>query len=392
MLGSVRSVERLDDFGGRRQGSDAATLMRHFGTAEAVPLWIAEPDLDLLPELSEAMSSRATDGWFGYETRPEGVVGAFWEWASARHGWEPDGLDTLISPSVGTSIGMVIEALTEPGDGVIIQPPVFTDFKPLVVNAGRRAVRNALTSDDGRYGLDLDGLAALAADPTTRLLILCNPHNPVGRVWTAAELRAVATICDEHDVFVLADEVHADLALAPHRFVPFGSVAADTAVRWAATHGPIKTFGLAGVCDTLLVTADDELAGRFGARSTQLHLTRNNAFGMLAFEVAYRLGASWLESMLDTVAGNLALLRAGLPGGVSLVEPEGTYLAWLDLRSLGIPVPELGAWFAQQAGVAVSPGHWFGREGAGFARLTVAARPPVIEQALDGITTAVAAR
>ncbi len=385
-------MERSDAAGGRRQGSDAATLLRHFGTDDALPLWIAEPDLDLLPELREALIARADEGWYGYETRPARLLEAFWEWASRRHGWHEGELTSLISPSVGTSIGVVIEAVTNPGDGVIIQPPVYTDFKPLVVDAGRVAVRNPLVLDDGgRFRIDLDGLAEVAADPATRLLILCSPHNPVGRVWSADELRAVAAVCAEHDVFVLADEIHADLAFAAQPFVPFGSVAAASGVRWAATHGPIKTFGLAGVCDTLVITADEPLADRFAARSAQLHLTRNNVFGMTAFDVAYRHGQAWLEEMLATVASNVALVRSGLPDSVTLVEPEGTYLAWLDLRSLGIPVPELGPWLARDAGVAVSPGHWFGREGAGFARMTVAVRPAVIEQAVAGIAAAVAA-
>ncbi len=388
----MRGVARFDEYGGQPQATDRATLLRHFGTDQALPLWIAEPGVDLLPELVEALTSRAQRGWYGYEIRPESVISSFWEWTATRYDWQQGDTTTLISPSVGTSVGVVIEALTEPGDGVIIQPPVFTDFKPLIVSAGRELVRNPLVLDDGQYRIDLDHLAALAAEPGNRLLVLCSPHNPVGRVWTADELRAVASICAEQDVFVLADEIHADLALAPHRFVPFGSVAADTDVRWAAAHGPIKTFGLAGLADTILVTDDDVLSQRFTARSSQLHLTRNNVFGLTAFEVAYRCGEAWLDEMLDTVARNAAALRTGLPDGIDLVELEGTYLAWLDLRSLDLPVAELGGWLAQEAGVAVSPGHWFGREGAGFARMTVAVPPDVIERALAGITTAVSSR
>ncbi len=264
---------------------------------------------------------------------------------------------------------------------MIIQPPVFTDFKPIVVSAGREAVRNPLNLANRRYTMDLGDLAAKASDPTTRMLILCNPHNPVGRVWAREELTELAGICARHEVFVVADEIHGDLALPPARFVPFASVAAGSGVSWASIHGPIKTFGLAGVCDTLLVTDDDQLASRFRSRSSQLHLTRNNVFGLAAFEAAYTHGGMWLDDLLALVAANVKVLRNRLPAGIGLIEPEGTYLAWLDLREFHMDVPQLATWLADSARLALSPGHWFGREGAGFARMTIAAPTEVVEEA-----------
>ncbi len=271
---------------------------------------------------------------------------------------------------------------------MIIQPPVFTDFKTIVTDHGRRVVRNPLVLADGGYRMDPDGLAELAADPTNELMILCSPHNPVGRVWTEEELVTVAVICAEHGVTVLADEIHADLALPPHRFVPFAAAADGAGVRWAATHGPIKTFGLAGVCDTLMITNDDEIADRFASVSSRFHLTRNNVFALAAFETAYRDGQEWLDDFLDLIAHNMALLDAELPDEVDLITPEGTYLAWLDLRALGLDVPEIPRWLASSAGLALSPGHWFGREGAGFARMTVASPTDTIERAAEQLRSA----
>ena len=161
-------------------------------------------------------------------------------------------------------------------------------------------------------------------------------------------------------------------------------------MRWAATHGPIKTFGLAGVCDTLLITNDDEVAGQFRSTSSQLHLTRNNVFGLAAFEAAYRTDATWVDGLLELVASNFALLEEGLPEGIELITAEGTYLAWLDCRQLGMAVPELAGWLASSALLALSPGHWFGREGAGFARMTIAAPRNTIEEAINRLTHAVA--
>jgi len=382
----------MDDVGprgGRSQRADAATLTQHFGTADGLlPLWIAEPDLPVADSIRRAIGSRCDTGWYGYETRPTEVIEAFWEWMSSRHEWDGVGVHTSVSPSVGTSMAVLIDQLTGNGAGVIIQPPVFTDFKTIIAAQGRRVVRDSLMLTDDGYRMDFDRLADVAVDPATELMILCSPHNPVGRVWTHEELTTVATICAEHDVTMLADEIHADLTLPPHRFVPFAVAAAGTGVRWAAMHGPIKTFGLAGVCDTLVVTNDDEIAERFGSVSSRFHLTRNNVFALSAFEAAYRDGAQWLDDFLDLIARNVAVLEAELPDEVDLVAPEGTYLAWLDLRRLGLGVTELPGWLASSAGLALSPGHWFGREGAGFARMTIASPTDTIERAADQLRSA----
>ncbi|MCB2222542.1 MAG: aminotransferase class I/II-fold pyridoxal phosphate-dependent enzyme [Actinobacteria bacterium] len=378
---------------GAARAADPAALERFFGAPDGVlPLWIAEPYVPLAPGVVAALQERAATGWYGYEVRPPSAAGAFWDWARRRHGWGPGGLQTTVSPSVGTSIGVLIDRLTDPGDGVILQPPVFTDFKPLVKAAGREVVRNPLVREGGRYRMDLGGLAAAAAGARTRMLILCNPHNPVGRVWSEAELRAAAEVCAEHDVMVLADEVHGDLALPPHRCTPFARAAAGTGARWAAVWGPIKTFGLAGVCDTLLITDDDALTATFREASGRFHLTRTNVFGVAALEAGYRTGGPWLDGLLDLVTANAALLRDGLPDGIGLVEPEGTYLAWLDFRDLGMDVPGLASWLGGAARLALSPGHWFGREGAGFARMTIAAPTDRIEEAVTRLRTAVGAR
>ena len=372
------------------QAVDTKSLSRLFGDAGGLlPLWIAEPYVDLAPGVVAALETRSTAGWYGYEMRPRSVVDSFWEWMATRHGWDGADLKTSVSPSVGTSIGVLIEELTEPGEGVLLQPPVFTDFKPLITSVNRTAVRNPLQITDDGYRMDLDDLEAKAADPQTRMMILCNPHNPVGRVWTGKELAEVAAICARHGVFVVADEIHADLALPPFRFTPFASVAADSGVSWAATHGPIKTFGLAGVSDTLLVTGDEEVSVLFCTRSSQLHLTRNNVFGIAAFEAGYRTGGEWLDQLLALIASNVALLRNGLPPGIDLVEPEGTYLAWLDFREMKMDVPELARWLSGSAHLALSPGHWFGRQGAGFARMTIAAPAVQIEDAIARLTDAV---
>ncbi len=379
-MGSIDSESRLP---ANAQALDGPSLDRHFGGGDGLlSLWIAEPYVALAPSLVASLERRAGLGWYGYEVRHPDLLDGFWSWMATRHGWSRGELQTVVSPSVGTSIGVLLQELTAPGDNVILQPPVFTDFKPLVNGAGRNVVRNPLELTADGYRMDLGGLEQAVADPGTTAMILCNPHNPVGRVWSGDELDAVARLCAEHGVFVIADEIHADLTLAPHRFTPFASVGGGAGVGWAALHGPIKTFGLAGVCDTVVVTEDHDVADRFESVSSRLHLTRNNVFGMAAFQIAYEEGADWLDELLTLTAANADRLAANLPEPIRLVDLEGTYLAWLDFRALGLDVPELADWLARSARLALSPGHWFGREGAGFARMTVAAPTRYIEDAI----------
>ena len=371
--------------GGRRLADDPGRLDKLFGRSDLLPLWIAEPYLELDTGLRTSLIERADRGWYGYESRPGDLIEAFWGWMQRRHAWSGSGLDASVSPSVATSLSVLIDAHTDPGDGVILQPPVFTDFKPVVTASGRAVVRNPLSFDGSLYTMDLDDLAARAADPRNRFLVLCNPHNPVGRSWTADELDDVASICARHDVFVFADEIHADLTLPQATFTPFAGAAAQAGTRWAASHGPIKTFGLAGVCDTLMITNDPGSTEAFRTASSRYHLTRNNVFALAAFATVYSDGDRWLDGLLATLSRNIELLRTGLPEPIGIVEPDATYLAWLDLRGLGLEVPALSTWLVD-AGLALSPGHWFGREGAGFARMTIAVPETTIHEALDLLT------
>ena len=377
-----------DDIG-QPSASDSESLERLFGVADdLLPLWIAEPYIPLAQPIVNALAERAGAGWYGYEVRPDDGQIAFKAWMNSRHGWDLGGLQILVSPSLGTSIGAALELVTEAGDRVILQPPVFTDFKPLVARAHRKIGRNSLLLTDGRYEMNLDELEANASQPGTKAMILCNPHNPVGRVWTKEELGAVAAICSYHQVFVISDEIHADVMLGDSSFTPFAVASEGTDVRWVALHGPIKTFGLAGVTDSLIVTDDEMFSADFKAMSSRFHLTRNNVFSLAATTAAYTYGHDWLDGMLRDVAENVQELERWLPEQVQLVRPEGTYLAWLDFRNLGLDVRPLAHWLAHDAGLALSPGHWFGREGAGFARMTIAVDQDMIRHAIERLSRA----
>ncbi|MGI9666114.1 MAG: MalY/PatB family protein [Acidimicrobiia bacterium] len=373
-----------------RRATDPATLERLFGSTDVLPLWIAEPTLPPPQEVSAVMQSRAQTDFFGYEIRPHELRTAFWSWMEARHGWAGDGTKTSFSPSVGATFGTVIELVTEVGDRIILQPPVFTDFKPAIRRSRREPLTNPLVLDRKRYGIDLEHLAKVASDPASKLLVLCNPHNPVGRTWTRGELAAVAVICAENDVAVFADEVHGDLALFDGEYVPFGSVEGAGAVRWLSSSSPIKSFGLAGVADTMAISNDEHLTTEFRRFGERFHLVRNHVFGVAASIAAYQVGGPWIDEFRGVIEGNVARLAEGLPEPLSLVPTEATYLAWIDFRGLGLDVPELSRWLVDEARLALSPGHWFGREGAGFGRMTIASPPWVIDDAVSRLGDAVA--
>ena len=367
-----------------------AYLTEHYGRADVIPMSVADMDLKAPPAVVEALVKRAEHGVYGYEQRPESVWSAWSGWYQARHGWRVERAQAVPSPSILSAVAVLIQQHSSEGDGVIVQPPVFFEFRQVVRQNRRTVVKNPLKYEGGRYRMDLEDLEQKAADPNNRVLILCNPHNPVGRVWTRQELEEVDRICERHGVFVIADEIHGDFAFPPHRYVPYLSVAASGHA--AACLSPGKTFNVSGVVDAVTVLPDEEQRERFRTFVRRLHMNRTHVFANAAVEAAYRGGGAWLDALLKYLRGNVDLVRRRLDRedvGIELVEPEGTFLAWLDFRGLGLDAKELETFLAQNARVALAQGYWFGREGAGFARMTLGAPRSTVERAVDRIVRAV---
>lgn len=276
------------------------------------------------------------------------------------------------------------------GDGVIIQPPVFFEFRMVIRSNNRRLVKNPLKLVDGHYEMDFEDLERKASDPNNKVLILCSPHNPVGRVWTAAELEQVVEICGRHKVFVIADEIHGDFVFSPRRFVPYLSVADGE--NGAACISPAKTFNISGMVDALTIIPSERNRQRFHEFAHRYQINKVNVFASAAIEAAYREGSEWLDALLAYIRGNVNFIREYLQQndiGVSLIEPEGTFLAWLDFRGLGMDPKALEKFLALEAQVALAPGYWFGREGAGFARMTIGCPRQTIQRALVSLSTAI---
>ena len=356
------------------------------------PAGVADMDFRVSPAILEAMERRLRHGVFGYETVPDGLMPALTEWFETRHGWRIDPATILRAPNVLNSLAIAAAVFTQPGDGVIVQPPVFFDFYDIIAENERELVSNPLTLRNGQYEIDFDGLERLAAQARTRMLYFCNPHNPVGRVWKRGELERLAEICRRNDVLVVSDEIHADITFPGHPFTPFASLSAADAQNSIICISPAKSFNIASCCSSFTVVADKDKRRAFQAENSRLTVNKNNAFASVAMEAAYRAGGAWLDAALDYIQGNLALVRerlARLPG-VDLIEPEGTFLLWLDFRGLGLAPDDLTAFLRTKAKWAVTRGPAFGDEGIGFARLNIACTRARLAVALDQLEDALA--
>ena len=369
-----------------------AFLAEHFGNEEAIPMSVADMDLESPPSVIQRLQQRVAHGIFGYESRPESYFAALESWYQTRHGWKIDRRHLESCPSILNAIAILLDQHSGEGDGVILQPPVFFEFRKVVRNSARKIVKNPLKFVDGQYQVDFGDLEAKAADPKNSVLILCNPHNPVGRVWTESELEQVAAICERHDVFVIADEIHGDFAFPPHRYVPYLTVSKSAAQNAAACVSPAKTFNIAGMVDALTIIPNETHRHQFHEFARRYQINKVNVFASVAIESAYRDGGDWLDSLLTYLQGNVDFIKEFLlenAMNVSLIEPEGTFLVWLDMRELGLDAKELEKFLAQEAQIALAPGYWFGREGAGFARMTIGCPRATLQRALDNLAVAV---
>jgi cysteine-S-conjugate beta-lyase len=356
------------------------------------PGGVADMDFSVAPCITKAITRRAAHDIYGYEAVPDGLLAALTGWLRARHGWQVDPAQILRAPNVLNALAMAADLFTEPGDGIILQPPVFFDFADIIRENNRQIEENPLVLRKGRYEMDFEGLERAAAKPRTRMIFLCNPHNPVGRVWSKEELARLGEICRRHDVLVVSDEIHGDITFPGHSYTPFASLSEADAANAIICLSPAKSFNIASCCSAFTVVPDDRRRAAFQKGNSRLTVNKNNAFASVAMEAAYTDGGPWLEAALDYIAGNLALVQTRLADcpEVCVIEPEGTFLLWLDFRALGLPPDQLTAFLRQKAGWAITRGIAFGPEGAGFGRLNIACPRPRLSLALDALLRALA--
>lgn len=353
--------------------------------AELLPLWVADMDFPCAAPILEALHGRVDRRIFGYSNaRSRNYLDAVQAWFRERYQWHFDIDDIHLSPGVVPAIAILIKCLTRPGDGIIIQKPVYYPFMLLIENNGRRIVNNALLEKDGNYTMDFAGLETLAARPDTTLMILCSPHNPVGRVWTADELGRLAEICLNNDVTIISDEIHCDLLRRHSRHIPLAKINADE--RIVTCTAASKSFNLAGLQTSNIIIRDKTIREKWTVElQRRSGLFGSNPMGIVATEAAYTKGASWLEQVNRYIDGNLEYVKDFL--GTHLdkaryVIPEGTYFAWIDFRDYGYSARTLEEMVQRQAGVYLDEGYIFGDEGAGFERINVACPRSILHECL----------
>jgi len=363
-----------------------------YGGTELLPLWVADMDFSSPPEVIDALQKRISHGAFGYSCCPKSYFDAVSGWFKRRHQWQLKNEWLLFSPGIVVALNLIVRTFTKPDDYVIIQPPVYHPFRHTIRDTGRAVLNNPLILENGQYRIDYDLLTKQVADPRARMLILCSPHNPGGRVWTREELTHLGDICLANNVLVISDEIHCDLVFPGSKHIPFGSISTAFLDNSITCTAPSKTFNLAGLQTSNLIIADPEKRKLIEKELQASALYIPNPLGVVATETAYTLCDAWLEELLIYLKQNLDFLKRyikeHLPG-IIVIEPEGTYLVWLDCRKLKLEGSKMRRLLVEQGRVAVSDGFIFGKEdGDGFLRINIACPRPTLQEGLSRIVHA----
>lgn len=361
-----------------REGTNAEkyTLRKKlFGTENVMPVWVADMDIDTPDFVLDAVKKRLEHPIIGYEDVPRSAYDAQIEWMKKKHGVEFEVEDMLHSHSVVASMSVAIEAFSEEGDGVIVQTPVYPPFFHSVEEHNRKLVKNPLKqSACGKYVFDIEDLKA-KIDKSTKLLLLCSPHNPVGRVWKREELEEILAVCLENNIVVFSDEIHSDLVYAPNVHIPFASLSPEAREITVTAIGVGKTFNMAGFAMSTVAIQSKKLKEKFLKVYKRVHFAQGNVLSHVAFESAYRNSTEWLEDLKVHLQGNFQMLEKlceKFPQTIKLTKIEATYLAWLDCRGMNLRNKELREFFTKEAKLGLNAGLSFGREGSGFMRLNFA--------------------
>ena len=385
------SQNNFDEEINRREVPALKVHPRIIGEGDFFAAGVADMDFRAPQVVVDALQKRLDHGLFGYETLDDGLMPSLINWLDRRHNWKVDQKSILRAPNVLNSLAIAASLFTEPGDGIIVQPPVFFDFFDILKENDREIIENPLLLEKGRYLMDIDDLKEKAANPHCKMIYLCNPHNPVGRVWTSEELTKLGDICLHHNVLVVTDEMHCDLVFKPNRYIPFASLGEDYARNCITCISPAKSFNIAACCSAFTIIENEELRSAFQIENSRLTVNKNNAFANVAMQTAYESAEPWLDDLLNYLQGNIDLFRDRLQDipGVGLIEPDATFLLWVDFRQLGLSADELTNFLKTNAGWAVYRGSGFGEQGAGFARVNLACTKAKLEKALDQLADAV---
>ena len=367
-----------------------------FGSKGLLPMWVADSDWPTAPAVIDAIKARTEHGAFGYSFPDEKLKQVIVNWLKKHYDWKIKKEWIVFSNGVVPSLNIAVQSLTNNGDEVIIQPPVYYPFKSAVQNNGAVVINNQLINDSGKYKFDFENLKNTLKDSSkelsrAKLLILCSPHNPVGRVWSQKELEELGEICLENNIKILSDEIHADFVYGDNKHTPIASLNEDLAQNTLTFMAPSKSFNIAGLNSSFVIIKNESLRKEFHVNKSGLVGT-GNIFGLEAMKAAYQKGEKWLSEQLSYLDQNMDYavnyINNKIPG-ISTKKPEGTYLLWLDCRKLDMTDRELQEFFIKKAELALDPGEWFGKGGSRFMRMNLACPRSTVKKGLEKLEKAV---
>ena len=363
-------------------------LEKMFGKGDLLPFWVADMDFRASDTLIKNLKERAEHGFYGYEFRPDTISEKIVEWCYRRHGWEIKAKNLSFSPSVLNAISVLIELNSEPGEGVIIQPPVYYPFEETVKSSGRKVIYNRLVEDDEFYRIDFDNLKKAASLDSTKILLISSPHNPVGRVWTERELNWMAEICFDENVLLISDEIHMEFIYSRQYFLTTAMIDEKYRKNTVQLFSAGKTFNLSGNTIGIAHFNNKKLQRDFNRFLHRFHLKGVNVFTTTALETVFSEGETWFNELILYLEDNLNYvekrIREELPT-IKLFKPEGTYLLWLSFKEYNFKGRELEKLLMEKAEVALDPGRWFGEEYCSYARLNIGCRRELLKEVIDRI-------
>ena len=354
------------------------------GITDLIPMWVADMDFKCPEEVSDALAEQSKRGIFGYSEADKTYDDAVVNWFKNRYGWDVDPKTCLKLPSVILALSLSIRALTEPGDAILIMEPLYGAISRTVKMTGRKLVVSELELKGSRYEIVFEDMEKKIKENNVKMFVLCNPHNPAGRVWTRDELLRMGDICLRNNVLIVSDEIHADFIYSGHRHIPIASLSEELNKITITCTSPTKTFNLAGIQAANVFVADDSMRRKIDQLSLATGAFGLNVMGIVATRAAYTYGEKWLSELISYLEGNVALVRSRLEGTkLKMTDIEGTYLLWIDASKVTDEDPT--AFFLRNAHVRFSEGPFFGRNGEHFFRMNVACPRSVLNEALDRI-------
>jgi cystathionine beta-lyase len=357
---------------------------KYFGKKDVLPMWVADMDFETPPFIREAVQKRASHPIYGYSFRTDAYFQSMIGWFERRFKWSIEKDWILFSPGVVPAFNFALQAFTKPGDKIIVQPPVYFPFFSAIKNNNRIQLDNRLIYKNNQYFIDFDDLRQKAREAS--MIFFCSPHNPSGRCWSKEELTELANICMENDVFILSDEIHADLILPGHKHIPTASLSDEIAQKTITCVAPSKTFNIAGLATSSVIIKDEALREKFNDAIEKVHVAGGNLFGAIALEAGYSKGDQWLDELMIYIQDNYHFLREAIASDfpqLKIVPLEATYLCWIDFTQTGFSDEEIRDRLINKAALGLSHGPIFGQGGEGFQRMNIAAPRQLIKEAFN---------